>query len=239
MSRIAVMSGKGGVGKSSVSIMLSTVLSEKGRTLLLDFDLCGPSIASGFGAKENVYKGEKGLVPIRVSKNLYILSMALLMKDSDSVIWRGPKKMSVLSMFYESIDGFDNVVFDMPPGISEEHGFLIGKDVGALIITTPQNVSLGDSSKAIDFCASNGIRILGLVENMSGYCCECCGSSVNIFGSKGGERLAEETGIPFVCRLPIDSLLCEALDEGRFVERCGSIEAYMKFRKAVLGLADI
>lgn len=239
MVMIAVMSGKGGVGKSSISIMLSTMMSERRKTLLLDFDLCGPSIASGLGVRESILKGEKGLIPAKVTERLYILSMALLMKDNDSVIWRGPKKMSVLSMFYESIDGFSNVVIDMPPGISEEHGFLVGKDISTLIVTTPQNISLEDSSRAIDFCTSNGIEVLGLIENMSGYCCECCGSLTNIFGSKGGERLAKEMGIPFVCRLPVDSFLCEALDEGRFTEKCESADAYIRFKKSILGIMNV
>lgn len=242
MVQIAVMSGKGGVGKSSVSTMLGMMMSERGRTLVLDFDLCGPSMARGLGVEGKVYKGERGLVPARVTESLYVLSMALLMNDGDSVIWRGPKKISVLSMFYESTDGFENVVIDMPPGISEEHGFLIGKDVEVLVVTTPQNVSLGDSSRAIDFCMSNGIPIVGLVENMSGYSCECCGDVSNIFGAKGGERLAKELEIPFVCRLGIDPLLCEALDEGAFVKTCGSMETYIGFRKAmleVMGLPNI
>ncbi|ADM12003.1 MRP-like ATP binding protein [Encephalitozoon intestinalis ATCC 50506] len=239
MVMVAVMSGKGGVGKSSISIMLSTAMSERGKTLLLDFDLCGPSVASGLGIKEKIYKGEKGLIPAKASENLYILSMALLMKESDSVIWRGPKKMSVLSMFYESADGFDNVVIDMPPGISEEHGFLVGKDISVLIATTPQNISLGDSSRAIDFCISNGIQILGLVENMSGYCCESCGNPTNIFGARGGERLAMEMGVRFICELKIDPLLCEALDEGKFLEKCGSIESYIRLRRSVLEITNI
>ncbi|WEL39227.1 cytosolic Fe-S cluster assembly factor NUBP2 [Encephalitozoon hellem] len=239
MTMIAVMSGKGGVGKSSISIMLSTMMSERKKTLLLDFDLCGPSIAGGLGVRESIYKGEKGLVPVKVTENLYMLSMALLMKDNDSVIWRGPKKISVLSMFYESIDGFENVIIDMPPGISEEHEFLVGKDACALIVTTPQNVSLEDSSRAINFCISSGIRVSGLIENMSGYRCECCGSLTNILGSRGGERLSKEMEVPFVCRLPIDPLLCEALDEGRFVEKCESIDTYVGFRKSVLEIVSI
>jgi len=166
MLKIAVMSGKGGVGKSSISILLSTILSEDRRTLLLDFDLCGPSIVSGLNIKGEVYKAEKGLVPIRITENLHALSMASLVRETDSVIWRGPKKISTLSMFYDSIDGFDCVVIDTPPGLSEEHRFLAEKGICTLIVTTPQNISLSDASKAVTFCLTNGLPIIGVVENM-------------------------------------------------------------------------
>ncbi|KAH9411012.1 NUBPL iron-transfer P-loop NTPase [Ordospora pajunii] len=233
MVKIAVMSGKGGVGKSSVSIMLSVALSEVGKTLLLDFDLCGPSAVCGLGARGSVRKASKGFVPVQVTDSLYVLSMGLMMNDTDTVIWRGPKKMHMLSMLYDSTDGFDYVVLDMPPGLSEEHGFLCSRDIWALIVTTPQEVSLHDCSRAIDFCMQNNVCILGLVENMSGYRCECCGAITNIFGSKGGERLAESMGIPFVCTLEIDPVMCKALDDGVFVSTSISVASYTKFRNAI------
>ncbi|KAM0671249.1 MRP-like protein [Ordospora colligata] len=238
MVKIAVMSGKGGVGKSSVSIMLSVALSEMGKTLLLDFDLCGPSVVCGLGVRGIVRKASKGFVPVQVTDNLYVLSMGLMMNDTDTVIWRGPKKMHMLSMLYDSIDEFENVVIDMPPGLSEEHGFLRSKDIWALIVTTPQEVSLHDCSRAIDFCMQNDICILGLVENMSGYRCECCGAITNIFGSKGGQRLAESIGIPFLCTLEIDPILCKALDDGVFANTNRSLGSYVKFRDTITKVID-
>lgn len=233
--KIAVMSGKGGVGKSSVSALVAVVLAESRRTLLLDFDLCGPSVRRGLGAEGEVYKAEKGLVPVRVSEQLHALSMASMIKDTDSVIWRGPKKLSTLSMFLDSADGFECVVIDTPPGLSEEHRFLVGKGVCVLIVTTPQNVSLSDASKAINFCRENAIPVLGLVENMSGYRCEC-GCISNVFGANGGELLAREFEIPFLCRLEIEPMLGELLDSGRFVRECRSLDGYSRVKRVLESL---
>jgi ATP-binding protein involved in chromosome partitioning len=226
MRKIAVMSGKGGVGKSSVAALLGAILAEKGRTLLLDFDICGPSIATALQAKGEVYKAEKGLKPVVVTESLHVLSMGLLIKETDSVIWRGPKKRATLSMFYESIDGYDYVVIDTPPGLSDEHVFLLEKNISSIVVTTPQNISLGDAARAINFCVVNGMEVLGVVENMSGYLCECCGKVTNIFGSRGGEMLSDELGVPFICRLPIEPPLNEALDSGSFPDGYRELSSY-------------
>lgn len=236
MIKIAVMSGKGGVGKSSISILVSAIMSERWRTLLLDFDLCGPSVVSGLNVRGEVYKAEKGLVPVRVTENLYALSMASLMRETDSVIWRGPKKISTLSMFYDSIDGFDCVIIDTPPGLSEEHRFLVEKGICALVVTTPQNISLSDASKIINFCLVNGLPVMGVVENMSGYRCECCKSITNLFGSGGGKMLADARGVPFICKLEVDPLFGELVDSGDFIRHYKSLEVYPKLKKAVLGM---
>lgn len=233
MIKIAVISGKGGVGKSSISILLGAIIAERKKTLLLDFDLCGPSIVGALDIKGEVYKAKKGLIPIKITENLHALSMGSLMKGTDSVIWRGPKKISTLSMFYDSIDGFDCVVIDTPPGLSEEHRFLAEKGICGLIVTTPQNVSLSDASKAINFCVANGIPILGLIENMSGYRCECCKRVSNIFGSEGGRLLAGDFKVPFVCKLEIDTLFGELLDNGEFMKRYKSLSVYVKLKKIV------
>ena len=236
MIKIAVMSGKGGVGKSSISILLSTIMAERRRTLLLDFDLCGPSIVAGLNVRGEVYKAEKGLIPIQITENLYALSMASLIKETDSVIWRGPKKISTLSMFYDSIDGFDCVVIDTPPGLSEEHRFLAEKGICALIVTTPQNISLSDASKAINFCLTNGLPVVGILENMSGYRCECCKNVNNIFEAKGGKMLAKEFGVPFVCKLEVDPSFGELLDSGDFIRHYRSLDIYLKLKKAISGI---
>lgn len=215
MKKIAVMSGKGGVGKSSVSVLLSLLLSKKNKVLLLDFDLCGPSCVKSLNATGSIIKAEKGLRPIEIKENLYLISMGSMLSETDSVIWRGPKKLSMLKMFYESIDGFDYIVIDTPPGISEEHGFLINKGIQSILVTTSQNIALSDSVKAVEFCKLNEINIIGVIENMSGYDCECCGEKNYLFASKGGKLLAEEYNLPFLCSLDIDSNLSNLMDDGK------------------------
>ncbi|EEQ82546.1 hypothetical protein NCER_100723 [Vairimorpha ceranae BRL01] len=229
--KIAVMSGKGGVGKSSISILLSTILSEKHKCLLLDFDLCGPSCFSSLNGKGEVKKAKKGLTPIQITNNLYVLSMGSMIKPDDAVIWRGPKKLSLLNLFYDSIDDFDFVIIDTPPGVSEEHGFLIDKNIYSLIVTTSQNVALSDTVKAIDFCKINNIKILGIIENLSGYKCNCCGHITNIFASKGGQQLSQHYLINFIEKLPIEPLFGELLDTKEFILKYQELKTYKILKK--------
>lgn len=224
MKKIAVMSGKGGVGKSSVSVLLSLLLSKRNKVLLLDFDLCGPSCVKSLNATGSIIKAEKGLKPIKINDNLDLISMGSMISETDSVVWRGPKKLSMLNMFYESIDGYDYVVIDTPPGVSEEHGFLIDKDIQSIIVTTSQNIALSDSVKAVEFCKENNIKVIGVIENMSGYECECCGEKNYLFASKGGQLLAEEYDLPFLCSLDIDSNLSKLMDNGRLKEEFDTLK---------------
>jgi ATP-binding protein involved in chromosome partitioning len=226
MKKIAVMSGKGGVGKSSVSILLATTLSEESKCLILDFDICGPSCVTSLNGQGDVKKAVKGLCPIKITENLFVLSMGSMIKQEDAVIWRGPKKISLLNLFWESIEGFDCVIIDTPPGISEEHEFLADKDVEVIIVTTSQNVALSDTVKAIDFCKNNCIRILGVIENMSGYECECCKKITNIFASKGGEQLSEVYDLNFLCSFPIEPEFGKFLDTGEFITKYKNLKAY-------------
>ncbi|KAL0265570.1 UNVERIFIED_CONTAM: hypothetical protein PYX00_011282 [Menopon gallinae] len=220
------MSGKGGVGKSVVSAMAAMALSEKGRVILLDFDICGPSICTTLGTTMKVYKGTAGLIPASIADNLDALSMSSLIRDVDAVIWRGPKKISVLDMFFESAHDYDHVIVDTPPGLSEEHWFLRDREVKSIIVSTPQNIALSDAVVSIDFCQKNGIEILGIVENMAGLACEMCACTTNVFGSKGVERLAAQYGIRHLCSLPVDRDLIRAIDEGKLLERRGQLASY-------------
>lgn len=226
---IAVMSGKGGVGKSSVAAMLAQILSEKFKTIILDFDLCGPSITTALGLKGGLVKCNSGFVPVNVTKSLDALSLGVSLKPEDAVIWRGPRKKSFLELFYESSQGYDYVIIDTPPGISEEHDFLSSKGSSVLIVSTPQNVALNDTQRCIEFCQKNNIEILGLIENMSFLKCECCEEIYYPFGTRGGESLAEEYNIKFLGKLEIDPEWSKTLDDGSFVDCYRHLKTFNKF----------
>lgn len=234
MKKIAVMSGKGGVGKSSISILLSTILSEKSKCLLLDFDICGPSCVNSLNGQGEIKKTEKGLRPIKITNNLFVLSMASMIKPEDAVIWRGPKKLSLLNLFWDSIEGYDYVIIDTPPGISEEYEFFIDKEIKVVIVTTSQNISLSDTVKGIEFCRNNSIEIYGIIENMSGYKCECCKQNTNIFASKGGEHVSIEHDIKFIASLPIEPVFGKFLDTGIFIDNYKSLKSYKILKESIL-----
>ncbi|KAF7683839.1 Cytosolic Fe-S cluster assembly factor NUBP2 [Astathelohania contejeani] len=225
-----VMSGKGGVGKSSISIMVATILSQAHRVLLLDFDVAAPSVSCGFKITGKVIQGETGLIPIRVTPYLYVLSMALMTNPEDAIIWRAPKKIITASLFFDAIrhDNYDYVVIDTPPGITELHEFIADKkeEIEALIVTTPQNIALSDTLSSIEFCKSRNIKIKWLVENMSGFTCENCGVRQNIFASKGGEILAKEMGVIYIGAIPIEPMLGKYIDDGIFLDHFKSLKAY-------------
>lgn len=233
MKIVAVMSGKGGVGKSTVCALAALALSENAKVILLDFDLCGPSISAILNAHGKVFKSEVGLVPIAVTKSLHVLSMSNLIRESESVIWRGPKKTSALNMFFESVGEYDYVVIDTPPGLAEEHWFLCDKDVRSIIVSTPQNVALSDTAHTINFCHGKGIEIVGLFENMAGLTCEKCACVTNVFGAKGGEQLAKEHGVRYLGTLPIDRSLIAAMTRGDVVDVKHSLPSYKIVRDII------
>uniref|UniRef100_R4G860 Cytosolic Fe-S cluster assembly factor NUBP2 homolog n=1 Tax=Rhodnius prolixus TaxID=13249 RepID=R4G860_RHOPR len=212
---ILVLSGKGGVGKSTISVNLALGLKEKGfKVGLLDLDLCGPSIPYLLGIENApVHQGQEGWVPVYTDKEqkLAVMSIAFFLNNrNDSVIWRGPKKTSMIKQFLHDVywQDIDFLVIDTPPGTSDEHITVVElvKDVcdGAILVTTPQNVSLDDVLREITFCEKTKIPIIGIVENMSGFVCPSCKDCTNIFSSGGGIALAEKKKIPFLGTLPID-----------------------------------
>lgn len=238
---IAVVSGKGGVGKSSVSAAISAIISEKHSTILLDFDLCGPSATAALNAVGNLVKVENGFKPVGCGKNLDVLSFGSILSPSDAVIWRGPKKLMFLDLFFSSARDYDFVVIDTPPGISEEHAFLADKDINVIVVTTPQNISLNDAQRCIEFCQSRNIKILGVIENMSSFECECCGEVIHPFGAKGGRQLSDEYGLKFLCELPIEPRFSEMIDSGGFREEYRALETCRTIRKVLteeLGLFE-
>ncbi|EJW04616.1 hypothetical protein EDEG_01200 [Edhazardia aedis USNM 41457] len=228
MRTYAIMSAKGGVGKSSIAALVSLVIQENKKVLLLDFDISGPSQKTIFPSTEKVIKTEKGLKPVKITENLYLLTIASLIDEGSAVIWRGPKKQSLLQLFYGSITetNCDFVIIDMPPGLTEEHNFLVGKDVNAIFVTSPQQLALNDTKIGVDWCLTKKINVFSLIENLSGFYCEKCGTESKIFGTKGGELLANDCGINFMCALGIESKLCEYIENGTLKNDYVKLKSY-------------
>lgn len=213
---ILILSGKGGVGKSTVSTQLSLTLKENGfKVGLLDIDLCGPSVPYLLQLEgKDVHQVEEGWLPVYFDEeqSLAVMSIGFLLNDrNSSVVWRGPKKTAMVKQFLTDVcwGNLDYLIIDTPPGTSDEHITVMEnlktvKCDGAIIVTTPQQVSIEDVRKEITFCRKTGIPILGLIENMSGFVCPHCSDCTNIFSKGGGESLAEITKIPLLGTLPID-----------------------------------
>lgn len=216
---ILVLSGKGGVGKSTVAVQLASSLRDRGnRVGILDIDLCGPSIPVLLGLDDHeVHQCPQGWVPVYTdqTQTLGVMSIAFLLnKKTDPVVWRGPKKNAMIKQFLTDVywQDLDYLIIDTPPGTSDEHISVVENvqewnPDGAVLVTTPQGVAIGDVRREISFCKKTGVKILGLVENMSGFVCPTCSECTNIFSSGGGESLANHANIKFLGRLPIDPKL--------------------------------
>ena len=221
-NKIMVMSGKGGVGKSTVSVNLAASLALHGYQVgILDADIHGPDIPRMCGVENRplVSHGE-GLEPIKVFKGLRAMSMGLLSQDPDkAIVWRGPLKHRAIKQFLGDVNwgDLDYLVIDLPPGTGDEPlsvAHLIKNVDGAIIVTTPQDVALLDSRKAVNFSRLIGVPILGIVENMSGMVCPHCGEKIDLFKVGGGERAARELGVPFLGHIPIDPKMVISCDAG-------------------------
>jgi ATP-binding protein involved in chromosome partitioning len=220
--KILVMSGKGGVGKSTVASYLALLMSRNGNKVgLLDVDLHGPSIPRLMNVEAGLGIPEEGLVrPYRFSDNLFIVSLEMVLGDKDTaVIWRGPMKISAIRQFVSDIDwgDLDYLIVDSPPGTGDEPLTVAQTipDAEALIITTPQEISLADVRKSINFCRQVNMKIMGVVENMSGFACPHCGKKISIFGSGGGKIMAHQMGVSFLGEIPLDAQMVEMGDKGR------------------------
>jgi len=219
--KIIVMSGKGGVGKSSVAAYLAVSLAQHGYKVgLMDVDLHGPSIPRLLGITGLIGVGDsqKG-IPMEFDRNLQVVSIDSLLADRDSaVIWRGPLKIGVIKQFISDIEWnpLDYLIIDSPPGTGDEPLTVAQTipDAMAIIVTTPQEVSLADVRKSINFCKQVNMTVLGIVENMSGLICPHCGQEISLFSKGGGERTAREAGLRFLGRLPLEPRLVDAGDSG-------------------------
>jgi Mrp family chromosome partitioning ATPase len=221
-NKIMVMSGKGGVGKSTVSVNLSASLALQGYHVgLLDADIHGPDIARMCGVENRPVMGHKeGLLPVQVFERFRVISMGLISQDPDkAIVWRGPLKHSAIKQFLSDVHwgDLDYLIIDLPPGTGDEPlsvAHLIKSVDGAIIVTTPQDVALLDSRKAVNFSRLLKVPVLGIVENMSGLVCPKCGENIYLFKKGGGERAALEMGVDFLGRIPIDPQMVITSDAG-------------------------
>jgi Mrp family chromosome partitioning ATPase/predicted Fe-Mo cluster-binding NifX family protein len=219
---VLVLSGKGGVGKSTVAVNLASALALAGRRVgLLDIDIHGPSIPTMLGLTKAVpAMSDEGIVPLEIG-SLKVMSIAFLLHEPDqAVIWRGPMKMGVIRQFLSDVawGDLDYLVVDAPPGTGDEPLSicqLIGHADGAVIVTTPQEVALTAVRRSINFCRQLAMPVLGVIENMSGFACPHCGTVTDVFQAGGGERMAAALDVPFLGRIPLDPAIAAAGDAGR------------------------
>lgn len=220
--KLFVMSGKGGVGKSSVAVNVACALAMRGaRVGLLDVDLHGPSVPRmlGLTGAMDVARGAV-IVPKRFEDKLLVVSMQSLLADPDqAVLWRGPMKTTAIRQFLADVDWgeLDYLVIDSPPGTGDEHLTVLGavRDALCLLVTTPQEISLADVRKAINFLQYAKANILGVVENMSGLVCPHCHREIELFKKGGGQALAAACGLDFLGAVPLDPATVVAGDLGR------------------------
>ena len=219
---IIVLSGKGGVGKSTVSANLALNLSEKGYQVgLLDCDMHGPTIPTLLGLEEQrVAQSTEGLIPIQATPHLKVLSIGFLIKNKDDpVIWRGPMKMGAIKQLLGDFNWgpLDYLILDLPPGTGDEPlsiAQIIPKITGSIIVTTPQDVALISVRKSITFVKKLKIPVVGIIENMSGFTCPHCGEHIDIFKTGGGKKAAEDFNVPFLGHIPLDPHIVEIGDIG-------------------------
>jgi ATP-binding protein involved in chromosome partitioning len=220
---ILVLSGKGGVGKSTVSVNLATALAANGNQVgLLDLDIHGPNIPKMLGIEDQrPAVTEQFLEPVHVTGNLAVISMAFLLPDTSTpVVWRGPMKMAVIQQFLSDVNwgALDYLVVDLPPGTGDEALTIVqlAPNVrGAVIVTTPQDVAVMDAIKAAKFIKKLDLPVLGVIENMSGMVCPHCGDTINLFGAGGGRKAAADLGVPYLGAIPLDPAMVRAGDDGR------------------------
>jgi ATP-binding protein involved in chromosome partitioning len=219
--KFIVMSGKGGVGKTSTAVNLAMALARMGAKVgMVDVDLHGPDVPRMLGFKGVLdIDAQKKIIPMRYSDNLSAVSVeSLIAGKDDAIIWRGPVKHSVIQQFIGLVNWgpLDYLVIDAPPGTGDEPLTIAQtiNDAQAIIVTTPQEVSLADVRKSINFCKKVNMALFGLIENMSGFACPHCNEMVDLFGAGGGERTATEMGLNFLGRIPFDPQIVVCGDAG-------------------------
>ena len=217
------MSGKGGVGKSTVSVNLALGLANIGYQVgLMDVDIHGPDVVRMLDLKGGIEPpaNKDSLVPpLKYSENLKVVSLEFMMRDrNEAIIWRGPLKIQAIRQFISDMDWgeLDYLIIDAPPGTGDEPLTVAQTipNVKAIVVTTPQQVALADVRKSISFCKTVKMEIVGVVENMSGFVCPHCGEISDIFKSGGGESLARELELPFLGKIPMDPQVVMAGDDG-------------------------
>jgi Mrp family chromosome partitioning ATPase len=206
------MSGKGGVGKSTVAVNLAVALAGVGKKVgILDGDVHGPNVPKMLHLEGwRPEGGPNGLIPLTTADDVKVMSMAFLLQSEDTpVAWRGPLKHSLFQQFLADVDWgeLDYLIVDLPPGTGDEPlsiGQLLGKRLWSVIVTTPQDVALLDSRKSVVFAATLEMNVLGIIENMSGLTCPHCGQLIDLFKTGGGQKAARDLGVPFLGTIPLD-----------------------------------
>jgi len=245
---IVVLSGKGGVGKSTVATNIAMSLSLKGfRTGLLDVDIHGPSIPTLLGLDgARIESDGKFLLPIKYSDNLKVISTGFMIDDQTKpIVWRGPLKMSFIKQMLSEVvwEELDYLIVDCPPGTGDEPLSVIqtlGEVTGAIIVTTPQKLAVVDVKKSVNFCKNLNTPILGVIENMSGFICPKCNERVEIFKSGGGEEMAKEMDVPFLGKIPISIEIVDAGDLGKpFVEYYANTESAKNIEEIIRPITEL
>ncbi len=246
--KIVVLSGKGGVGKSTVSANLALSLAEKGYEVgLLDSDIHGPSIPKMLGLEDKKPgSSETGIAPILALPKLKVMSMGFLIPDKDApVIWRGPLKMGAIKQLIGDVDwgNLDYLIIDLPPGTGDEPlsiAQLIPDNDGAVIVTTPQDIALVSVRKSINFVKKMNMPVIGIVENMSGFKCPYCGKNIDLFKTGGGLKASKDFNIPFLGKIPIDPQIVETGDSGKtFAIKSENPDTAKSFKKIVENIEEI
>jgi len=225
--KLIVISGKGGVGKSTVAVNVATGLAEKGKKVgILDIDIHGPSLGKMLGIESKNLQSSVGSAfpqPIEVKKNLYAMTISSLLPNPDEpIIWRGPLKMGAIRQFLQDIEWpeLDYLIIDSPPGTGDEPLSVVQllKQVdGSLIVSTPQDIALLDARKTIKFSIKLGVRVIGLIENMSTFICPHCNKPIDIFKGNGVSKAAKDFNMEVLGKIPIEPELAIAGDQGRSV----------------------
>lgn len=244
--KIVVLSGKGGVGKSTVAACIATKLAVEGhRVGILDVDIHGPSIPRIFGVKKHrpgMTEKEK-MIPVPVTDNLKLMSVGFLLPhDKEALIWRGPLKIGLIEQFFSDVDWgkLDYLVVDCPPGTGDEPLSILQMipDARGIIVTTPQGMAVEDVQKSITFCKKMNMDLVGIVENMSTFQCPHCGEAIEIFPGKGGELMAKDAGVPLLAKLPLNHKLLKASDNGKLMQGFKEMSPFDPIVEALSGLEE-
>lgn len=221
--KILVLSGKGGVGKSTVAANLALSIAKSGKKVgLMDIDIHGPSVPKLLCMEgQQILQSESGLIaPLISDHSLKVMSIGFVFENKDAaVIWRGPMKYTAIKQFIKDVEWgeLDYLIVDSPPGTGDEPLSIvqmIKNADGAVIVTTPQELAIADVRRSVDFCRKLSLPVLGVIENMSGFVCPKCGETTNIFSSGGGEKMADDMQVPFIGRIPLDPGIVASCDRG-------------------------